>query len=157
MTLLSETPVINIGISSCLLGDKVRYDGGHKRNSYIEKTLGEYFQFIRFCPELDIGLGVPREPIHLVKDGEQIKCIGVKNPGKDVTEALRASANKQMSWQSDICGYIFKKDSPSCGMERVKVYIKNQPNRIGAGVYAEQVMKNFPYLPVEEEGVFQID
>lgn len=143
---------IKIGISSCLLGHTVRYDGGHKRHSYIESTLGQYFEFIPFCPEVDIGMSIPRPPIRLEVKNEQLRCVGVKDPQQDVTDRLEQSANKQQAWQKDICGYILKKDSPSCGMERVKVYRNNMPERTGTGIYAAQMMKNFPHLPVEEEG-----
>ncbi len=146
------SPVITIGISSCLLGDEVRYDGGHKRNSYIEQTLGAYFQFRRFCPEMAIGMGVPREPIRLQRVGEQIHAVGIKDPAIDVTDKLQQCADAQHEWLAGICGYIFKKDSPSCGIERVKVYHNNVPAKEGSGIYARRVLQNFPELPVEEEG-----
>ncbi|MCB1663383.1 MAG: DUF1722 domain-containing protein [Pseudomonadales bacterium] len=143
---------IQIGISSCLLGEQVRYDGGHKNNSYIVQTLGQYFEFHPFCPEVSIGLGVPRETIRLVEQQERILCVGTKTPELDVTEKLIQCANEQQSWQQSLCGYILKKDSPSCGMERVKVYRNEQPQKIGVGLYAKQMMSNFPHLPIEEEG-----
>lgn len=143
---------IKIGISSCLLGHEVRYDGGHKRHSYIESTLGQYFEFMPFCPEVDIGLGIPRPPIRLEWNENSIHCVGVKDPQQNMTERLKKSANKQKHWHLTISGYILKKDSPSCGMERVKIYRNNMPERTGTGIYAEQMMKNFPDLPVEEEG-----
>lgn len=144
---------IPIGISSCLLGQRVRYDGGHKSHSYITRTLGEYFDFRPFCPELEIGLGVPRKPIRLSRAGsDTVRCIAVDNPAQDFTETLRNCADQQQAWQHSLCGYILKKDSPSCGMERVKIWDDVMPVREGVGVYADQLMKNFPYLPVEEEG-----
>lgn len=144
---------IPIGISSCLLGEKVRYDGGHKNNSYIGKTLGQYFDLQPFCPELDIGLGIPRKPIRLSRKGSDvIRCIPVDNPEPDFTDALAESANKKKQWHSNLCGYILKKDSPSCGMERVKIWDDVMPIREGVGIYAGKLMENFPYLPVEEEG-----
>jgi len=143
---------IPIGISSCLLGEQVRYDGGHKSNSYIVQTLGQYFEFHPFCPEVSIGLGVPRETIRLVEQQERILCVGTKTPELDVTEKLIQCANDQQSWQQSLCGYILKKDSPSCGMERVKVYRNEQPQKTGVGLYAKQMMSNFPALPIEEEG-----
>lgn len=149
---MSAPPPISIGISSCLLGAEVRYDGGHKRHGYIEKTLGQYFEFVRFCPEMAIGLGVPRDPIHLLRVNEQIRCVGIKDPSLDVTDRLRDCADEQKHWQAKICGYIFKKDSPSCGMERVRVYINDIPDKNGQGLFAQRVMHNFPNLPVEEEG-----
>ena len=113
---------IPIGISSCLLGQNVRFDGGHKRDSYITGTLSEYFDFHPFCPEVEIGLGTPRPTIHLVKIDNAIRCVGIKDPEMDVTERLRNRAEYQKDLHADLCGYILKKDSPSCGMERVKVY-----------------------------------
>lgn len=145
---------IPIGISSCLLGEKVRFDGGHKNSAYITKTLSDYFDFHPFCPEVSIGLGIPRETIRLVTlepDGP-IHCVGTKNTELDVTQKLKACANQQFHWLENLSGYIFKKDSPSCGMERVKVYYKTNPQRNGIGIYANEILKQFPYLPTEEEG-----
>lgn len=158
---MSESPSsaekIPVGISSCLLGERVRFDGGHKRSSYIMDSLGEYFEYRAFCPEMSIGLGVPRETIRLVQadtdtENNNIRCVGTKNPAMDVTEALKTSADEQRHWHQQVFGYIVKKDSPSCGMERVKVYKKNNPHRIGSGLYTQRLMKNFPNLPVEDEG-----
>jgi uncharacterized protein YbgA (DUF1722 family)/uncharacterized protein YbbK (DUF523 family) len=143
---------IPIGISSCLLGQNVRYDGSHKHDAYITGTLGEYFDFRPFCPEVEIGLGIPRPTIHLVKINGEVRCIGVKDPEIDVTERLRSHAERLKAQHADLCGYILKKDSPSCGMERVKVYSDNIPKRDGVGIYAEIMMRNNPLLPVEEEG-----
>lgn len=144
---------IPVGISSCLLGQHVRYDGGHKAHSYITKTLGVYFEFRAFCPELAIGLGVPRKPIRLSRtNGSEIRCISVDDPGQDFTAALQECADQQRGWQQQVCGYILKKDSPSCGMERVKVWGESMPVRTGVGVYAARLLQNMPYLPVEEEG-----
>ena len=123
---------ILLGISSCLLGEQVRFDGGHKNNAYINQTLGEYFRFKPFCPEVAIGLGIPREPIKLVKQSDTVQAIGVKNAALNVSQQLIECANEQRHWQDDIFGYIFKKDSPSCGMERVKIYIPDA-NRSRAG------------------------
>ena len=143
---------ILIGISSCLLGEQVRYDTGHKHHSYITKTLGEFFTFRPFCPEMAIGLGTPRETIRLVEAEDGIRAVGTKTEGHDVTDRLRENAEQQAHWHKELCGYILKKDSPSCGMERVKVYKKNMPERVGAGLYAEVLLRNFPNLPIEEEG-----
>jgi uncharacterized protein YbgA (DUF1722 family)/uncharacterized protein YbbK (DUF523 family) len=143
---------IPIGISSCLLGEQVRFDGGHKCDAYIVGTLSEYFEFHPFCPEVAIGLGIPRPTIHLVKIGNAIRCVGVKDPELDVTDRLRDVAEQQKECHAGLCGYILKKDSPSCGMERVKVYTGNQPHRSGFGIYAQAMMSNNPLLPVEEEG-----
>lgn len=148
-----------IGVSSCLLGERVRFDGGHKRDAFILGKLAAFVEFKGFCPEMNIGLGVPREPIRLVmstRPGEyqnQIRVVGTKNPALDVTEKLRASAHDQQNWIAELDAYIFKKDSPSCGMERVKFYKDGHPVRSGGvGLFAETVMQNNPLLPVEEEG-----
>lgn len=143
---------IPIGISSCLLGEQVRYDGAHKKQSYITGTLSEYFEFHPVCPEMGIGLGVPRSPLHLVEKEGDIRCIDINNSAVDVTHRLRNFANDTNHLLAKLCGYILKKDSPSCGMERVKVYNKSVPIRKGMGIYARQMMANNPLLPVEEEG-----
>lgn len=143
---------IPVGISSCLMGEKVRFDSGHKYHSFIVSTLGDFFEYKPFCPEMSIGLGVPREPIRLVKMDDKIKCIGTKTPSLEVTDQLIQCANDQKHWQADIYGYIVKKDSPSCGMERVKIYKNDMPDRQGTGLYTQTLMQNFPNLPIEEEG-----
>jgi uncharacterized protein YbgA (DUF1722 family)/uncharacterized protein YbbK (DUF523 family) len=153
-TLNTETLKIPLGISSCLLGQKVRFDSGHKHNPYITKTLGEFFSFEPFCPEVSIGLGTPREPIRLINSGDDgsVRCVGTKDPTLDVTEALTECGKAQAPWVAAVYGYIFKKDSPSCGMERVKVYTNSSALRNGRGMFAAQIMDTFPNLPVEEEG-----
>ncbi len=143
---------IKIGISSCLLGEKVRFNSGHKRNSYIAGILKDYFDFVSFCPEVEIGLGIPRDPIRLVSIEGEIRCQGTKNSEFDVTEKLRNIAAEQKAWHEELCGYILKKDSPSCGMERVKIYSNGAPSKEGVGIYAKTLMQKYPFLPVEEEG-----
>lgn len=145
---------IPLGISSCLLGQKVRFDSGHKHNPYITQTLGEYFSFQPFCPEVSIGLGTPREPIRLVnsENDDSVRCVGTKDATLDVTDKLVQSAEEQAPWVASVYGYIVKKDSPSCGMERVKVYTKSSAKRDGRGMYTGKIMDMFPDLPVEEEG-----
>lgn len=143
---------IPIGISSCLLGQEVRFDGGHKCDSYITGTLGQYFEFHPFCPEVAIGLGVPRPTLHLENIEGKIRCVGVKDPGHDVTERLRDYADQLKDQYAGLCGYILKKGSPSCGMERVKVYAGAQSRPDGVGIFAEAMMRLNPLLPVEEEG-----
>lgn len=145
---------IPLGISSCLLGHKVRFDSGHKHNAYITRTLGEFFSFEAFCPEVTIGLGTPREPIRLVTSAEEgsVRCVGTRDATLDVTDALTQCGDAQSGWVAGVYGYIFKKDSPSCGMERVKVYTKSSARRDGTGLFATRIMNNFPNLPVEEEG-----
>ena len=144
--------LIPIGISSCLLGERVRFDGGHKQNRYIMDTLGKYFDFRAFCPEMAIGLGVPRQTIRLIKEDDRVQAVGVKDETMRVTDDLIEIAHDQKHWHQDIFGYIVKKGSPSCGMERVKIYKNGMPLQNGAGLYTQTMMENFPDLPVEEEG-----
>lgn len=144
---------IRVGISSCLLGWEVRYDGGHKRDAYINGTLARYFEFVPVCPEVGIGLGVPREPIRLVRQEDGIHVLGTRDPSKDVTEALASYGRRMASELADLSGYIFKRASPSCGMARVKVYTpEGRPAGQSGGVYAREFMRSHPLLPCEEEG-----
>ena len=147
-----DSGLIPVGISSCLLGEKVRFDGQHKLDSFVEKTLGRYFEFRPFCPEMSIGLGVPRRPIRLVAREDGVHCVSTVDSAVDHTDALRTCADEQSHWHQDLCGYILKNASPSCGMERVKVYEGDFPRRDGVGIYAATLMRNFPDIPVEEEG-----
>lgn len=144
---------ISVGISSCLLGQEVRFDGGHKLDTYITGTLADYFDFIPICPEVAIGLPIPRPPIRLVRQEDGIHVVGVKDPSVDVTEKLHAYGQKMARQLSGISGFILKRASPSCGMERVKVYAPDGRS-IGkaSGAFAEELMKAQPLLPVEEEG-----
>lgn len=147
-----DTP-IRIGISSCLLGAAVRFDGNHKLDNYITATLGHYFEFVPVCPELAIGLGVPREPIRLVGAADAPRAIGVRTEGLDVTDKLAGYGRRMARELDDVSGYILKSKSPSCGMERVKVYaIGGGASKHGRGIYAAAMMAGQPLLPVEEEG-----
>lgn len=142
---------INIGISSCLLGNNVRFDAGHKRNAYINNVLSKHFDFKSFCPEMAIGLPAPRKPIRLVDKNDIIDIIEPSS-GESYLTKLQNYANEMHP--SELDGFIFKKDSPSCGAFRVKTYHENG-NRLhndGVGGFAGQFMKNFPNIPVEEEG-----
>ena len=156
MTRKASAPVFprpRIGISSCLLGQQVRFDGGHKKSGFITGTLAEFFDFVPVCPEVGIGMTVPREPIRLVGRVERPRAVGVRDAALDVTEALERFAVERSTGLEGISGYILKKDSPSCGMERVKVYAeKGGAERKGAGVYARVLMERMPLLPMEEEG-----
>ncbi len=143
---------IKIGMSSCLLGESVRFDAGHKKNRYIVDVLAQFFKFVSFCPEVSIGLGIPRPTIRLIKQDDVIRCVSTKDPTLDYTEQLDQSAQEQKHWHQQLSGYIVKKDSPSCGMERVKVYSNDNPTKEGTGLYTQRLMANFPCLPVEEEG-----
>ncbi|MBI3575179.1 MAG: DUF1722 domain-containing protein [Gammaproteobacteria bacterium] len=143
---------IRLGISSCLLGQKVRYDGNHRRDGYITLTLGKYFEFVPVCPEVAIGLGVPRPPIRLVSSPAAPRAVGSADPTLDVTRKLTAYGQRTARTLDDISGYILKSRSPSCGIERVKIYGPGGHARQGRGVYAATFMACQPLLPMEEEG-----
>ncbi len=145
---------IRIGISACLLGQPVRFDGGHKHDRYITGTLGEYLDFVPVCPEVEAGFPVPRETFRLVGDPESPRLITTR--GKvDHTERMHAWATKRVREleQEDLCGFIFKKDSPNSGLMRVKVYnAKGMAEKAGVGLFARVFTQHFPLIPVEEEG-----
>ncbi|MBW2029379.1 MAG: DUF523 and DUF1722 domain-containing protein [Deltaproteobacteria bacterium] len=145
---------IRIGISACLLGEQVRYDGGHARDRYITDTLGQYFEFVPVCPETEAGFGIPREPMRLVGDPGSPHLVTIKT-GKDMTRRLIAWARKRVKdlESEGLCGIIFKSKSPSCGIERVKVYRDDgMPVKKGVGLFARSFMQHFPFVPAEEEG-----
>jgi len=145
---------IRLGISSCLLGEKVRYDGGQKLDHFITETLGKFVEFVPVCPEVECGLGIPREAMHLAAAPDGPRLVTVRT-GVDHTERMRAWAQKRVMEleQEDLCGFIFKSDSPSSGMERVKIYSgKGMADKTGVGIFAQEFMQHFPLLPVEEEG-----
>jgi uncharacterized protein YbgA (DUF1722 family)/uncharacterized protein YbbK (DUF523 family) len=144
---------IRVGISSCLVGEEVRFDGGHKRDAYITGTLARWFELVPVCPEVAIGLGTPRPPIRLVDVAGEVRVRGVKDPGQDVTGPLSAYGRRMAAELPDLDGYILKRGSPSCGMTRVKVYTQQgQPLRQSAGAYTEAFQAVRPLLPCEEEG-----
>ena len=146
-----QKPVI--GISSCLLGQAVRHDGGHKQCGLVTRELAQFFDTRPFCPEVASGLGVPRPALRLTRKGDEIRVQESQNVAIDVTSELeRVSASACRSF-ADLSGYIVKKDSPSCGMERVRVYSESgMPERNGQGVFTRILMQAYPCLPVEEEG-----
>jgi uncharacterized protein YbgA (DUF1722 family)/uncharacterized protein YbbK (DUF523 family) len=141
-----------IAVSSCLLGEQVRFDGGHKRDSWIIGPLGEFFDYRPICPEVAIGLGIPRPPIHLTGDPDTPRAVGVKDPTMDVTDKLEGFARETAGRLQDVCGYILKSKSPSCGMERVKLYGQHGGQKKTVGIHAREIMRALPNLPVEEEG-----
>lgn len=146
---------IPVGISSCLLGDEVRYDGGHKRHRFVTDVLGDYVRWVPSCPEVGAGMGVPRESIRLVREGEGgVRVLGNRSD-RDYTGGLARYSEHRVEQLTPmrLRGYVLKKDSPSCGMERVRLYDEGGvPARDGVGVFARRLMERFPNLPVEEEG-----
>ena len=142
-----------IAISSCLLGQAVRFDGAHKRDAWLVERFGRYVDFRPICPEVGIGLGIPRPPIRLVGDVARPRAVGIRDPDLDVTERLEQFAVETLRQLDDVSGYVFKSKSPSCGMERVKVYgDKGMADNKGVGIHARVVIAARPNLPVEEEG-----
>jgi uncharacterized protein YbgA (DUF1722 family)/uncharacterized protein YbbK (DUF523 family) len=154
---MTSTGAIRIGISSCLLGKKVRYDGGHKRDDFLVDTFGGYVTWVPVCPEVEIGLGTPRDVIRLVGSPKHPTML-VPRTGVDLTAKMRGYAERRVGALAadGLCGYVLKKDSPSCGMERVKVYDgQGSPSRTGVGLFARALLDRLPNLPVEEEGRLQ--
>ncbi|WP_395598084.1 YbgA family protein [Pseudomonas sp. A1437] len=143
-----------IAISACLMGAEVRFNGGHKESRLCSRTLAEHFEFVQLCPEVAIGMGIPREPIRLVGDPQSPQAVGTVNPSINVTAPLAEYGEKMAGELNDICGYIFMQQSPSCGLERVKVYHDNGApvNGGGRGIYAQAFCARHPDLPVEEAG-----
>lgn len=151
---MTHTQPIHIGISACLMGDPVRYDGGHKRLPFATDALAEHFEFIRVCPEQAIGLGVPRPTIRLVGDPEAPRLQRSNDPSIDLTEQMQVFARDTATQLTHISGYIFCAKSPSCGMERVPVVSAEGGGlgKVGVGIYAQALMEALPLLPVEENG-----
>jgi uncharacterized protein YbgA (DUF1722 family)/uncharacterized protein YbbK (DUF523 family) len=145
---------IKIGISSCLLGEEVRYDGGHKLDRFLTDTLGMFVQYIPVCPEVECGLPVPREPMHLAGDPSSPRLITSRTHIDHTEKMLKWAAGRVAGLAREgLCGFIFKSNSPSSGMERVKVYPESGiPVKTGAGIFARFFMERFPLLPVEDEG-----
>jgi len=145
---------IRLGISSCLLGERVRYDGGHKLDVFLRDTLGKFVEFVPVCPEFEAGLGVPREAMHLLRTGDTLRLVGIRT-GSDFTERLTRWANRRASEleKEGLSGFVFKSGSPSSGMERVKIYTEAGTfSKSGSGIFARIFMDRFPLLPVEDEG-----
>ncbi len=155
-----------IGISACLVGQPVRFDTGHKRDPFLVETFGQHVEWVTVCPEVEAGFGTPRESMRLVLREPQVRerrerfdtskiALVLNKQGTDVTDQLRTYAKRKAGVlaNADLSGFVLKKDSPSCGMERVKVYTPGGPaEKGGRGLFAEALMTALPNLPVEEEG-----
>jgi uncharacterized protein YbgA (DUF1722 family)/uncharacterized protein YbbK (DUF523 family) len=162
MTTLTSSPTdaepvldpIRVGLSACLRGDEVRFNGGHSRQRYLTDTLGQFFEFVTACPEVEAGMGVPRPTVRLAAIGEKIRVIDPKN-NIDWTAAMEEHAVGRASMVDEyqLSGFILKSKSPSCGVSRVKVYAENgMPTYDGRGVFTAELLRRYPRLPVEEEG-----
>lgn len=147
-------PRVRIGISSCLLGQEVRFNGGHKRDDFLVGTFGPFVEWVPVCPEVELGMGVPRPAIRLERIGGGVRLL-MPSTGADLTDAMGDFSRGRVDALAGmgLDGYVLKKDSPSCGMERVKTYQgAGAPSKDGRGVFAEALLSRLPHLPVEEEG-----
>jgi uncharacterized protein YbbK (DUF523 family) len=144
---------LRIGVSACLLGENVRWDGGHKRHPFVLETLGGLAELVPVCPELELGLGVPREPIQLVRAGGSVELLGVRS-GEDLTGRMRRYARErvQVLAMLGLSGYVLKSRSPSCGLVAVEVHDgRGGVEKKGVGLFAAALLEGLPGLPVEEE------
>jgi uncharacterized protein YbgA (DUF1722 family)/uncharacterized protein YbbK (DUF523 family) len=145
---------LRLGVSSCLLGEEVRFDGGHARSRFVSDVLGGWFELVPVCPEVEIGMGTPRPTIRLFHDGKHVRLIAPSTE-EDFTDRMSSYAEKRVNelQKADLDGYILKKGSPSCGMERIRVYDEQgMHRRDGVGMYAAVLTERWPALPVEEDG-----
>ena len=151
---MTGAPAVRVGVSACLLGQEVRYDGGHKRDPFLTEVLARFVQWVPVCPEEEAGFGTPREAMRLERQGEDVRLVTVRTR-RDVTAQLATAADRRLKQLAtlDLDGYILKKDSPSCGLAHVKVFgARGAVRRTGRGLFAAALKRAFPRLPVEDEG-----
>ncbi|WP_117233211.1 YbgA family protein [Vibrio maerlii] len=151
------TKKVKIGVSACVIGEKVRFDSGHKMNRFVANEIKEYFDYVPVCPEVGIGLSVPRPTIRLMYDEERIALVETKDASRDYTDKMHAFSDAKVDelMGEQLCGYVVCAKSPTCGMERVKVYKKGHADTNGVGLYTKTLMEKMPWLPVEEDGRLQ--
>lgn len=144
---------VRIGVSLCLLGERIRYDGGHKRDAFLVERFGRYVEWVPVCPEVEVGMPTPRESLRLVDDEGKTRMVAPSS-GTDHTAAmLQYSRRRTRTLRKErLSGYVFKRSSPSCGVHRVKVYSNGVPHPTGRGLFADAFIAANPTLPVEEEG-----
>ena len=145
---------IRLGVSACLLGEPVRFDSGHKRDAFLVEELGHFVDWVPVCPEVESGMGTPRPSLRLMRSHREIRLVE-NTSGRDHSTSMQRYAVRRLDELADqaLCGYVLKKDSPSCGLERVRVYAASGvPTKSGRGVFAAALVERFPTLPVEEEG-----
>ena len=151
------TDRLRIGVSACLLGREVRFDGQHKRDAFLVDALGPFVEFVPVCPEVEVGMSIPREPVRLVGPAKRARMIGQRS-GDDWTARMTTFSERRVNAlaRESLSGYVLKKDSPSCGLSRVKLYPSEAPDaapdRAGQGLFAAALTRAFPHLPIEEEG-----
>lgn len=149
---MADSP-IRLGISRCLLGDEVRFDGGHKRDHFLTVVLGRYVEWVPICPEVEAGLGTPREPMRLVGDSQHPRLMTITSK-HDHTETMNTMIEERLESLNKLglSGFVFKKGSPSCGVERVRLYTeKGMPSHTGSGIFAQAFGDRFPLIPIEDE------
>lgn len=148
-------PRIRLGISACLLGERVRFDGGHKRDAFLVETLGQFVEWVPVCPEVESGMGAPRELMRLVRQAGSELHLRVTRTGKDLTGMMNRFTRRRIEElaRDDLSGFVLKRNSPTCGLERVKAFsTTGKPAKPGRGLFANAIVSRFPLLPVEEEG-----
>lgn len=148
----ADWPKLKIGISSCLLGNRVRHNGEHKFNTWLVEQLGPVVSWLPICPEVEMGLGVPRQTVRLTGSADHPRMVTFKSQ-EDITDQAHATVEKILAREMKLDAFIFKKDSPTCGLERVKVYGKSGiPTKDGVGIFAKAIRQKFPLIPMIEEG-----
>lgn len=149
---MSIDHLLRIGISACLLGQEVRYDGGHKRDPFLLEIFGPHVEWVPVCPEVEVGMGTPREPVRLERDGARMRLVTV-NTRVDYTDTMKAWSRTRIEKLSRMAldGYVLKSDSPSCGKDGVKVFAGAAFARDGRGLFADALISAMPHLPVEDE------
>ncbi|MGB9357126.1 MAG: DUF523 and DUF1722 domain-containing protein [Acidimicrobiia bacterium] len=144
---------LRIGVSSCVIGEEVRWNGGHSRQRYLTDMLGPFVEYVPVCPEVEVGMGVPRPTVRLVREGETIRMIDPKNEVDWTSSMNRLSLSRASELAGeDLSGFVLKKDSPTCGVFRVRIYTDTGVERNGRGLFADALIQRMPYLPIEEEG-----
>lgn len=148
-----DTDPIRIGVSSCVIGEEVRWNGGHSRQRYLTDMLGPFVEYVPVCPEVEVGMGVPRPTVRLVREGDELRMIDPKNE-VDWTSSMQRLSRTRSSELADegLHGFVLKKDSPTCGVFRVRIYTDSGVERNGQGLFATALIQRMPHLPVEEEG-----
>ena len=149
----ADTDLIRIGVSSCVIGEEVRWNGGHSRQRYLTDMLGRFVEYVPVCPEVEVGMGVPRPTVRLVREGDELRMIDPKNE-VDWTSSMQRLSRTRSSELADegLHGFVLKKDSPTCGVFRVRIYTDSGVERNGQGLFATALIQRMPHLPVEEEG-----
>ena len=149
---MTETGRIRVGVSTCLLGEKVRWDAGHQHDPYLTGTLGRHLELVPVCPEAELGLGIPREPIHLEGDPAAPRLLGNQS-GEDWTDRMNRWSRRKVKElaAAGVAGHVLKRSSPSCGLARVAVHRGRTRRKVGVGLFAAELRRRLPHLPVIDE------